>query len=1059
MLNNVFISFNLNSIKKILKQFILGVFAIILLGIVVGAIFYDDVKKLVISGAQDYLTEMKYGDLQIGDMDISLFQNFPNVAVELNEVCFYEQKNSVRAIGQEPILNAETIYLSFNSWELFRHKNLILTTLIVENGVLDLVTYEDNKTNLERAFTMPLLESVQFKELDSLVSHKNKPKLIESDVKKKDSISEVLLFSIALEKIQIENMTLKYNNPSEQYASQIELTTLEGDVLLHTEGVSCDVETSFEITKSTKFPTIANQGPASLSLKLDFIDISQKIEIHKGALNFKNLEVVITGSYDHKNGKDIDMKFDASSNDLSFLSKLLQEDIMTHNSSLIEKADIILNAHFKGEMEDAIPKTAINFVVKDLNIVIPDGKGKFQNIGFEGELYTGDAPDLSEAKFSIRNLRGKTPGGAISGNVYLNNFKNPYLKSNLNISLVLDGYEDIFNLSNIDSLQGRINFVSEFDGLLYLENKHVKDSIGSWTLEMDEIGFKYLPSNKFISSLKGTISELQNELIIDNLGLNYDNSNLNFNGTIKNLDHFIFNKEQDIIADIELTSNQFYTNHFSTNPIFEPLIKDRISNLLLQAKIIMTDNDIYDSSLPKIAIELEQFSADLDKLPSISNINGQIIIKDSENGFLIDLNEVQGVLPYGEAIVDGTILIPPDFQTLDIKTDLGLTNFPMEYVLELIYEMNDFELIGAKEMKKDEYTFVSTQIELSSIMELFPFAIRESKIENSNISFNRANGSAYAFQNLNINFEELYFLHNQASKEITGIESIGGELHLEAMTTPSFKNLPLDMSFTGANDNFNIVFSTFRDAEVIEKGEIALDLSKDTTDFDILYDIKDFHFNSIEDDTIAQITNGDINASILLSGKGTSIEEIMASINGGVNISGDSIVLSGIDLDDLLKKYQRSQKFNLADISAFMLAGPFGTAITKGIDFTSLISYNLKPEQRTKVSRLIANWTIRNGVIETQDVAFSTNLQRMAFQGSIDFANDSIPSFTAYVIDKKGCSLMKQTISGRFDNLEMGKLKVAKTLLGSVINLVTSVVGANCEIVYTGAIEHPVSSK
>jgi hypothetical protein len=59
------------------------------------------------------------------------------------------------------------------------------------------------------------------------------------------------------------------------------------------------------------------------------------------------------------------------------------------------------------------------------------------------------------------------------------------------------------------------------------------------------------------------------------------------------------------------------------------------------------------------------------------------------------------------------------------------------------------------------------------------------------------------------------------------------------------------------------------------------------------------------------------------------------------------------------------------------------------------------------------------------------------------------------VVDKNGCSLMKQTISGKTDNIQVGKLKVAKTLLGSVINLVNKVVGANCETVYDGEIAHP----
>ena len=63
------------------------------------------------------------------------------------------------------------------------------------------------------------------------------------------------------------------------------------------------------------------------------------------------------------------------------------------------------------------------------------------------------------------------------------------------------------------------------------------------------------------------------------------------------------------------------------------------------------------------------------------------------------------------------------------------------------------------------------------------------------------------------------------------------------------------------------------------------------------------------------------------------------------------MIFDGIDLDDILQRYNRSQKFNLTDVSAFMIAGPFGAVVTKGSDFTSLISADLKPEQKTFISK------------------------------------------------------------------------------------------------------------
>ena len=133
-----------------------------------------------------------------------------------------------------------------------------------------------------------------------------------------------------------------------------------------------------------------------------------------------------------------------------------------------------------------------------------------------------------------------------------------------------------------------------------------------------------------------------------------------------------------------------------------------------------------------------------------------------------------------------------------------------------------------------------------------------------------------------------------------------------------------------------------------------------------------------------------------------------------------------------------------------------GPIITKGADFTNLaISADLDEEQSSFIPKAVANWELNNGLLQTKDVAFSTTNNRVAFDGSFDIAKDSIPNFSIHVVDKKGCSLMEQSFHGKTDSLQVGKIKLLKTLLGSVINLGKTIVGANCEVVYEGEVQHP----
>ena len=201
--------------------------------------------------------------------------------------------------------------------------------------------------------------------------------------------------------------------------------------------------------------------------------------------------------------------------------------------------------------------------------------------------------------------------------------------------------------------------------------------------------------------------------------------------------------------------------------------------------------------------------------------------------------------------------------------------------------------------------------------------------------------------------------------------------------------------------------------------------------------------------------SGFINYSLDLQATGPGWQNAKKSASGTIDISGDSLLLHGMDLDKTLEKFERSQHFNLTDVGAVVVAGPVGLAVTKGTDFVSLAAVTFDSSQRTLIVHLASKWRLQNQQITSRDVAFSTPHSRIAFNGGIDFAHDSIPGMTIAVVDRNGCSLMDQTLYGKTSALQSGKLNIAKTLLGSVINVFEDVAGGDCKVVYSGRIRHP----
>ncbi len=101
------------------------------------------------------------------------------------------------------------------------------------------------------------------------------------------------------------------------------------------------------------------------------------------------------------------------------------------------------------------------------------------------------------------------------------------------------------------------------------------------------------------------------------------------------------------------------------------------------------------------------------------------------------------------------------------------------------------------------------------------------------------------------------------------------------------------------------------------------------------------------DDTVF---SGDLSLSMDISMQGNKWDELLASMNGEVNLAGKNLIFYGVDADKLIEEFQRSQNFNLVDAGAVLLAGPIGLAVTKGSDFAKILITN--PGQSSHITTI-----------------------------------------------------------------------------------------------------------
>jgi hypothetical protein len=421
----------------------------------------------------------------------------------------------------------------------------------------------------------------------------------------------------------------------------------------------------------------------------------------------------------------------------------------------------------------------------------------------------------------------------------------------------------------------------------------------------------------------------------------------------------------------------------------------------------------------------------------------------------LDLKSFHGAFPQGAVDVTGDLFIPHR-ALWKFNAEVKLNKFPWTYVRELSAEMRDHREPSAKKMAVAEMDLLSGNFKTTASIVPYPFDVTALTLTGNKIQYTLPKGKPILADNLDLTLDQLLFKHPRNAGYITGLRSTKGKLKIRKLDAPSLKMAEAQADISGTNDLLTLDITGITRKSNQEQGKLALDFSQKELGYHLNYDVKNADVKYfIREFTKRKMLEGFIDYKMDLTTQGLTWENIKQNTTGTIEISSSNLHFYGLNVDKALRKYERSQNFNLTDIGAVVIAGPVGLAVTKGSEFVSLAAISTDSTQQTAITSLYARWDLNRLVLSTEDVAFITAQNRIAFDGKIDFASNTVPGLTIAVVDKKGCSLMDQKLSGNFGSLKTGKLNITKTLLGSVINFVNAIVGSDCKPIYTGSVQAP----
>lgn len=1004
-------------LKRILLIFIIALVSLILAASAYLYVNKNELSKQLLLSVNTYTT----GELQIRDLAINPFVNFPNIAITLNEPRYFETKQHHPDSLSTPILHLDKLHISFDILELLDSRIKIIG-LFMEDGNINVVREMDSTFNIVNAFQPAAQDQLpeQAAEVDSLEKTE--------DISL--SISQLGMKNVAI------SMDLKPSNQKEIFT----VSRLKSSLKYLADSIACDLDTDLEIKRigiSDKLSVEDEELKTKIKFFFDRRD--NQITIDRGDIEFRNAQFYTSGVIDFDDDGQINMNFEANDQKLQFTKLFLT----TKGINNLKKGQLFLHGNIRGSMSDPLPVIECYFGANELTVEIPKSSERLENLIVDGYFNLGDNPDLSLATIQIDTVTALLNTGYINANALIKNLKTPEIKYSLDASLRLDNLNEVFALGPIQDLSGRLTIRDQYHGQIQSNGEWIDIGPDPFYLKMDSISCDIegvMPVDQLHGSVSGTIDTLQ----LRDIQIVTGSTDLQLDASIHDLSNLLYSKSDMVRADVSLSSAMYnFPEFFSFLPDVAEAFPYRISEVSVEVRLETTFAKLTEfKRTPEVHFAIHKAEATIESfLPHAILENGTFKMFEADSTSVLDFDGFDIQIAGATATADYSLFNKkdaPDSMNINLVAKrLNPAKILFDYGSDTIPEIVDAEIDGS--------------FHCEIVLPEDPLLLFRSLDFQAN-EFDFVGVDTIYAGRLVLNAEQIGYESNSAQNPLATL-SASSVFHAEDVKTTLFQTDDIDLQIEIDTGKYTFIVTESRQFGFREEGFLEIEPFAEPPKYHLDYEIGGL---AIEEFMTSfyneEIFEGLIDMDLELISQGTSIEEITSAMSGKIVIDGDSLTLRGVNLDDVINQFQRSQSFNLVDAGAFMVAGPAGILYTKGSDYAVMMVSN--KGDSTQISKISSKWSLDNGNIRIEDVAVATLENRVAAKGWLDMRSDSL-DITIGIVDAKGCSVIDQRIYGSSAEPEYSKVKVIKTLLSPVTNLIDDIISRDCEVFYEGVVQQP----
>ncbi|WP_299215322.1 AsmA-like C-terminal region-containing protein [uncultured Dokdonia sp.] len=580
-------------------------------------------------------------------LDISLFKNFPDATVTLND---FSVVNNAPFQG-DTLAYGKELRIAMGVKQLFKNAGddpIKVDALRLDDAIITIKVDSLGNTNYDIA-----------KDTSS-----------DPAVAKENTTSTPFTFD--LQHYELNNATIHYLDESTKTYLHITEMNHEGNGDFSVDQSTLKTETkalvSFEFDGINYLDEAAIDLLADIQLDLEnqkYTFLENKAIIHDLPLQFDGYVQLI------EEGTAMDLSFETPSADFKNFLAIIPKEYASNLDGVQTGGDFRVSGKINGQAtETTIPMLDIAIVSNNASFKYPDLPKQMNNINIDVKI-KNDSGLADDTYVNINSLNFKIDDDVFSANGKLRN-----LTTNMLVNLAIKGTLDLANIEKVYPLNLETT----------LEGKLIADMTTSFDMDaVDKQQYQRIKSsgNAQLSDFKYEGEALPKPVAIQNAALTFQpgtiqltnfegksgNTDIKATGTIENLIPFLMSKE-DLKGRFNVDSQVFDLNDFSvTETVQKPTSKSSSSVPVTTKETAIKIPDFLDASLTFNARKVIYDDLEL------TDVKGTVAIEDEK----ALLSNVSSGIFGGTAGISGNVSTKTGVPIFDMVLDLSKINIDQSF--------------------------------------------------------------------------------------------------------------------------------------------------------------------------------------------------------------------------------------------------------------------------------------------------------------------------------------------------------------------------------------------